>query len=86
MKAKTGTSIDYKKIWGDKCAKFLVNKTITRVRYLTEEEVADMGWYSSTLVIFFNDGSFIYSSRDDEGNDAGALFTSSNTLPVIPVV
>jgi hypothetical protein len=36
----------------------LVGKTIKQVRYLTQAEADIMGWYS----------------RDDEGNDGGALF------------
>jgi hypothetical protein len=45
-----------------------------------------LGWSRSTVVIFFRDGTYIFPSRDDEGNDAGALFTSSETTRVLPVI
>jgi len=33
-----------------------------------------MGWYSRPIVIHLDDGSMIFPSQDDEGNDGGALF------------
>ena len=47
---------------------------VTDVRYMTDEEQQDMGWYEKCVVIHFNDGTIIYCSSDDEGNAAGALF------------
>jgi len=44
-----------------------------------------MGWYSRAPVIVFTDGSWIIASSDDEGNEAGALFTSAPKMNVIPV-
>lgn len=70
----------------EKCAKALVGKTIKEVRYLSDLEAAGLGWSSKALVLFFNDGSYIYASADDEGNNAGALFTSMDDLPIIPVI
>lgn len=72
--------------WGADCAKHLVGKTIAKARYMSTQEVEDHGWFNSALVIEFTDGNFIYSSSDDEGNDAGALFTSFENLPTIPVI
>lgn len=72
--------------WEKQISEFLVGKTIAKVRYLTEEEVDYLGWYRKALVIEFTDGSYIFPSADDEGNNAGALFTSDDDLPVIPVV
>lgn len=72
--------------WEKPCREFLVGKTIKEVRYLSQKEMEDLGWYHSTLVIFFEDGNYIFASADDEGNDAGALFTSSDDLPTIPVI
>lgn len=73
--------------WGNLASNFLVGKTIRRVRYLTEREVEDMGWASSAVVIEFTDGHWLVPMRDDEGNDAGALWTSSQSeLNVIPVI
>lgn len=72
--------------WEEKCAKALIGKTIKAVRYLTDLEATGLGWSSKALVLFFNDGSYIYASADDEGNNAGALFTSMDDLPIIPVI
>jgi hypothetical protein len=77
---------NFTKQWHDASTKFLVGKTIKFVRYMTEEEADDMGWHSKPLVIFFTDGSHLFSSADDEGNDGGALFTSDEDLPCIPVM
>lgn len=77
---------DVTKKWTDKATKFLVGKKVKEVRYLTEEEAEGLGWHSRSLVIIFDDNSAIYPSRDDEGNDAGALLTSDDDLPTIPVI
>ena len=71
--------------WNKECSKALVGRTIKAVRYLTDEEVEDLGWSRKSLAIFFDNGEYIFPSSDDEGNDAGALFTSFESLPVIPV-
>ena len=72
--------------WTKQIADFLVGKTIKEVRYMTQKECTDMMWYNRPLAIFFTDGTYIFPSADDEGNDGGALFTSSDKLPVIPVM
>lgn len=57
-----------------KVAEKLVGKTIKEVRYMTKEEAEEMMWYKRPIVIFFTDGSHMFPSMDDEGNDGGALF------------
>lgn len=74
------------KEWEQNCSKHLVGKTIKEVRYMTDKEKESHGWFHKALVIFFTDGSFIYPSTDDEGNDAGSLFASFTELQVIPVI
>ncbi len=76
--------------WTDYGVGRLQGKRVIEVRYLTSEEARAMDWYSRCLVILFDDGSYIFPSRDDEGNDAGALFGTSAegeewTFPVIQV-
>lgn len=66
--------------------KLLKGRVIKDVRYLNAEEQEDHGWMRRPLVIELDDGTFIYPSRDDEGNDAGALFTTHDDLPVIGVL
>jgi hypothetical protein len=72
--------------WVKEIRDFLKGKTIKEVRYMTDKECSEMMWYNKPLVIVFTDGSWIFPSCDDEGNDGGALFTSSDELPVIPVM
>jgi len=72
--------------------KFLVGKTIQNARYLSKEEMndcfgeEDYGGMRIPLVIEFTDGSWIFPMSDDEGNDGGALATSSEEQPTIPVI
>jgi hypothetical protein len=72
--------------WQKESEKFLVGKTIKSVRYMTDEEAKEIGWYKKPLIIVFEDGEYVFASRDDEGNDGGALYTSDCDLYCIPVV
>ena len=73
--------------WGNLASNFLVGKTIRRVRYLNDQEREDIAWEKSALIIEFTDGHWIVPMRDDEGNDAGSLWTSSQSkLNVIPTI
>ena len=74
--------------WVDYGKKHLVGRTIKQVRYLTEEECEDLNWYSRPIIIQLSDGTMVFPSSDDEGNNAGALFgqdVSGNdlTFPVL---
>jgi hypothetical protein len=76
------------KDWENYAKKHLKGRTIEDVRYLTTEEMKGMGWYNKCIVLILSDGSLLLPSRDDEGNDAGALFGQSPdgkslTFPVI---
>jgi len=72
--------------WEAEARKLLVGRTIAAVRYMTEEESEDSDFDSSPIVIIFDDGSYIFPMRDDEGNDAGALATSNEDTPTLPVI
>jgi hypothetical protein len=72
--------------WQKDCNAFLKGKTIKQTFYLPKKNADEMGWFSRPLVILFTDGSYMYAMSDDEGNDGGAMFTSSKDLPVIPVL
>jgi len=74
--------------WSEYTEKHLLGRTIVGVRYLTDKEVEDMGWYQSSVVFILDNGSLFFPSADDEGNDAGALFGQTGkgeeiTVPVI---
>jgi hypothetical protein len=79
-------SAELKKTWGQEAKKALVGRKIVAVRYMTEEELTDHGWERSPLVMFLDDGTAIYPSSDDEGNGAGALFTTSKQFEIAPVI
>ncbi|SSC09318.1 hypothetical protein BTURTLESOX_2503 [bacterium endosymbiont of Bathymodiolus sp. 5 South] len=51
---------------------------------MTEKEVKEYDWLGSAPVIEFTDGTIIIASMDDEGNDAGALFTNDSECSVLP--
>lgn len=70
--------------WTNDIKNALVGKTVKEVRYMTEKE--NIMWYNKPIIIIFNDGTAIYPSADDEGNDAGAIFTNIKNLPVIPAI
>ena len=54
--------------------KHLLGRKIVKIRYLSKKECELMGWFSRPIVIHFDDGSLVYPSQDDEGNDGGVLF------------
>ena len=72
--------------WTKEASKLLLNKTIVDVRYMTDEEQSMMYWDFKPVVLILDDGTAIYPSSDDEGNGAGALFTTNENLPIIPVI
>ncbi len=72
--------------WTEAAAGKLVGRKIESVHYLTEKETEDMGFQRSTIALILDDGNYLIPSADDEGNDAGALFTSYDDLPTIPVI
>lgn len=83
------TKDEIKKIdesWITSIKKNLLNKKIVGVRMMSEDEVKEHGWTYRAIVLILNDGEMIYPSMDDEGNDAGAIFTTYKDLQTIPVM
>jgi len=77
------------KEWTNTAKQVLLGKKITGVRYLTSEEQENLAWYHKCVVITLEDGTLIFPSQDDEGNDAGALYyqtKSESQLNVLPVI
>lgn len=73
--------------WNAVLADQFVGRTITKARYVTPEEAEEnLDWEETGAAFWFDDGSHCIVSRDDEGNGAGALLTSNETNPIIPVV
>ncbi|MBU3625905.1 hypothetical protein ICN48_06615 [Polynucleobacter sp. JS-Safj-400b-B2] len=72
--------------WVKKAEKQFLGKRIIGTRYLTEEEMNDLGWTQKCVVLHLDDGNIIFPSVDDEGNDAGALFTNNKECDTFPVI
>jgi hypothetical protein len=72
--------------WSSVAASVLLNRTIVAVRYLDREEADRLGWSSRSVIFELDNGDLVYPSRDDEGNDAGALFTTNSKADTLPVL
>ena len=77
--------------WNKEAARHLLGRTIKGVRYMTAAEAEQMGWDNRPVVLELDNGALFWPSRDDEGNDGGALFGTPGpgsdgkdiTLPVL---
>ena len=70
--------------WNKIAKEVLQGRTIVEVRYLTDEEMEDQGWYSRPVAFFLDNGVGCVLSCDDEGNDGGVLFYGENgVLPTL---
>jgi hypothetical protein len=72
--------------WSSVAAKVLVGRQIVAARYLTNEESRRLGWSTRSVVFELDNGTLVWPSMDDEGNDAGALFTTDRTSDTLPVL
>jgi len=82
----TNEEIQLDNFWVEKIKKNLLNKKIIDVRVMSKSEAKILGWDYRSIVITLDDGETIYPSMDDEGNNAGAIFTTYEDLPTIPVM
>lgn len=80
------TDFEVEEKWTLDAQALLVGKKVVDVRYMTEAEAEESMWYSRPIIIVFDDGTYLIPMADDEGNNGGSLFTSSVTMPVIPVI
>lgn len=74
--------------WRERMLRHVQGKTIVDIRWMSEDEVREMGWSCGAVVLVLDDGTLLLPSRDDEGNGPGALFGQSDsedgfTFPVI---
>ena len=77
---------DWDRHWLKEAEEQLLGRKIVKVRYMTKEEAEDLGWYHRPVVMHLDNGNIIYCSCDDEGNNGGALFTTNEANPVLPVL
>lgn len=80
------TEAELTKRWETVASNLLLNRKIVGVRYMTAAEADDHGWYTRCVVIKLDNGVLIYPSADDEGNAAGALFTTDPNEQTLPVL
>jgi hypothetical protein len=72
--------------WTRTANRLLLNRKIVKVRYMSDEECEAIGFSSKCVVMQLDNGTLIYPSMDDEGNDAGALFSTSEEISTLPVL
>ena len=65
-------------------AQALKGRCILGVRYTTSEEAEQCGWLHRSVVLELDNGHLVWPASDDEGNDAGALFTTIDTAAILP--
>ena len=71
--------------WEELVKKHLVGRKIVKVKWLAPKETEKFyGWYQQPCEIYLDNGIVLTPSQDDEGNDAGAIFTNIKELPTIP--
>ena len=71
--------------WQKLVDKHLVGRKIVKVKWLDPKETDKIfGWSQQPCEIHLDNGTVLTPSMDDEGNDAGAIFTNITELSVIP--
>lgn len=75
-----------KKVWDKDVAALLRGRVIVDARYMTTEEQEKVDFRRAGIMLILDNGHILYPSMDDEGNDAGAMFTTFEDLPIIPVI
>lgn len=66
----------YEKHWTQIAKTLLLNKTITEVRYMSDEEVEELGIDNKPIQFKTSDGHWFTAMGDDEGNGGGSLHTN----------
>ena len=71
--------------WNELVNKYLVGRQIVKVKWLSPKKSEKlMGWSQQPCEIYLDNGTVLTPSSDDEGNEAGAIFTNIKELPTIP--
>ena len=71
--------------WTKDVEKLLLGRKIVKIEWMSNKDANQCEWYSRPICLLLDNGVWIYPMRDDEGNDGGALATSAESMPVIPV-
>ena len=63
--------------------KHLIGRTITDVKWLSADESKRlMDWDYQPCEIFLDNGTILTPGADDEGNNAGVIFTNIKEIPI----
>ena len=72
------------KYWQDLANEHLVGRTIVKAQWLIPKEAKRLfGWDYQPIELFLDNGTILTPSQDDEGNNAGALFTNIKHKKII---
>ena len=55
----------------------LVGRTVVRVDYMPVAEAAELEWSHRPAMLVFDDGTVLYATADEVGNDAGVLLVET---------
>ena len=85
MKAKEQT---IEERWTEEASRVLLNRKIVKVEYLPEDAMDSYGWTKKPVTFWLDDGTWIQTQKDDEGNDGGVLFFAKDNEDqgVLPVL
>ena len=79
-----------KESWAKRVAKEMLGAQVIAISYVSEEECTELDWYGAPVILHMmgKDGTAfeVFPMRDDEGNDGGALGTTLEAVPTIPVI
>jgi hypothetical protein len=67
-------NVEFTKSIQPKLNEVLKDRTIAAVRYMSKGEADDLCWDKRPLVLHLDNGTMLFISKDDEGNDGGSLF------------
>ncbi|SEA87506.1 hypothetical protein [Rubrimonas cliftonensis] len=77
--------VSFETVWTTRAAELLRGRRIVDVVYADRDQTRRvLHWSLRPPVLMLDNGVALYPSADPEGNDAGALMTSSDRLPVLP--
>tara|TARA_R100001443_G_scaffold90_9_gene360 strand:- start:972 stop:1256 length:285 start_codon:yes stop_codon:yes gene_type:complete len=59
--------------WTKLAGNVLLGKKIVHVKYMSQEEAEEFGWFNRPVAFKLDDGTWVIAQSDDEGNDGGVL-------------
>ncbi len=78
------TKAEKDKYWQDLANEHLVGRKIVKAQWLIPKEAKRLfGWDYQPIELFLDNGTILTPSMDDEGNNAGALFTNIKNKEMI---